>query len=56
MRQRSGAAVEDALHVVKHGQNHLVLFTDLMKIEAAGEVAEEGFIEGWCIVWHIFYY
>jgi hypothetical protein len=38
MRQRPGTAVENALHIVQHRQNHLVLLVDLMEIEATGEV------------------
>lgn len=44
MRQRAGAAVENALHVVQHGQDRLVLLVDVVEIEATGEVAVENFI------------
>ena len=37
--------IEDALHAIERGQNHLISFTDLMEIEAAGEVAGQHFIQ-----------
>jgi hypothetical protein len=40
VRQRAGATVENALHVVQNRKDDLIFFADLMQIEPAGKIAK----------------
>ncbi|MNW09950.1 hypothetical protein D3C71_2070650 [compost metagenome] len=45
MRQRTGTAIKDALHVIEHQKDHLVFLADVVQIQPAAEVAIEHFIQ-----------
>ncbi len=45
VRQRAGAAVQNALHVVEYRKDDLILLADLVEAQATGEITAQHFVQ-----------
>ncbi|MNR21054.1 hypothetical protein D3C85_1379310 [compost metagenome] len=46
MRQRASPAVEDALQIIQHRQDDLILFAEMMQIKTTGHIAIQHVMQG----------